>query len=313
MKKVIKTIFNIALKVMTWLLVAFTVFMMVFTVITVTTVDKNERDIFGYKFYIVLTDSMSPSENNKDLDVHFSAGDIIIIQETNDRSHFRPGDVVSFISTNEDDEFGAPYGSTMTHMIREVQKDDDGKLLGYVTFGTNTGKNDESLVEPEYILGVYRGKLPGVGHFFSFVKTTEGYIICILVPFLLLILYNGINVIRLFRKYRKEQLALMQAEKDKIESERAENQRMMEELLALKAQLEKKENDANATTEPVTEETKEEAETPSEPASEEVPNEGEIKEEPASEESTEEVAVTEETEETESEDAPAEESTDENQ
>lgn len=313
MKKVIKTIMNITLKVITWLLVAFTVFMMVFTVLTVTTVDKNERDIFGYKFYIVMTNSMSPSENNKDLDVHFSAGDIIIIQETEDRSHFRPGDVVSFISTNENDEFGAPYGSTMTHMIREPQYDEDGKLLGYVTFGTNTGKNDDALVEPEYILGVYRGKLPGVGTFFSFVKRTEGYIICILVPFLLLILYNGINVIRLFRKYRKEQLALMQAEKDKIESERAENQRMMEELLALKAQLEKKENDSSAAQEPVTEEKSDEAVTPSEPASEEVPNEGEKTEEPASEEPTEEVAATEETTETESADAPAAESTDENQ
>jgi hypothetical protein len=32
----------------------------------------------------------------------------------------------------------------------------------------------------------------------------------------------------------------MQAEKDKLEAERAENQRMMQELLALKAQLDKK-------------------------------------------------------------------------
>ena len=55
---------NISLKVITWALIAFTVFMMVFTIITVTTVDKNERSIFGYRFYIVQTDSMSLSENN---------------------------------------------------------------------------------------------------------------------------------------------------------------------------------------------------------------------------------------------------------
>ena len=58
-------------------------------------------------------------------------------------------------------------------------------------------------------------------------------------PFLLLILYNGINVVRLFRKYKREQLAVMQAERDKIEQERAETQRMMAELLELKAQLAK--------------------------------------------------------------------------
>ena len=109
-----------------------------------------------------------------------------------------------------------------------------------MTFGTNTGTNDEALVEPEYVLGSYSGKLPGVGNFFAFVKSTPGYIVCILVPFLLLILYNGVNVIRLFRKYKREQMETMQAEKDKLEAERAENQRMMQELLALKAQLEQK-------------------------------------------------------------------------
>ena len=57
-----KKILNIALKVVTWLLVAFTVFMMIFTVVTVTTVDRNDRSIFGVKFYIVQTDSMSLSE-----------------------------------------------------------------------------------------------------------------------------------------------------------------------------------------------------------------------------------------------------------
>ena len=46
-------------------------------------------------------------------------------------------------------------GQTITHMIREVKKDQAGKVLGYVTYGTNTGVNDEALAEPEYILGVY--------------------------------------------------------------------------------------------------------------------------------------------------------------
>ena len=238
-----KKILNIALKVVTWLLVAFTVFMMIFTVVTVTTVDKNDRSIFGVKFYIVRTDSMSLSENNKDMDVHFNAGDIVIIKNLDDPKGLQAGDVIAFLSTNS-----ASYGETVTHMIREVKKTDDGKALGYVTYGTNTGTDDEALVEPEYVLGAYSGKLPGVGNFFAFVKSTPGYIVCILVPFLLLILYNGVNVIRLFRKYKREQMEAMQAEKDKLEAERAENQRMMQELLALKARLEGEQ--ANVTVSP---------------------------------------------------------------
>ena len=233
-----KVILNIALKVLTWLLVAFTVFMMIFTVVTVTTVDKNDRSIFGMKFYIVQTDSMSKSENNKDMDVHFNAGDIVIIKNLDDpTAKLEAGDIIAFMSTNS-----VSYGETVTHMIREVKTTEDGRVLGYVTFGTNTGTDDEALVEPEFVLGVYTGKLPSVGRFFAFVKSTPGYIVCILVPFLLLITYNGVNVIRLFRQYKREQMEEMQAEKDKLEAERAENQRMMAELMALKAQLDQQQS-----------------------------------------------------------------------
>ena len=278
-----KKILNIALKIVTWLLVAFTVFMMIFTVVTVTTVDRNDRSIFGVKFYIVQTDSMSLSENNKDMDVHFNAGDIVIIKNVEDPRALQAGDVIAFMSTNS-----VSYGETVTHMIREVKKTDDGKVLGYVTYGTNTGTDDEALVEPEYVLGAYSGKLPGVGNFFAFVKSTPGYIVCILVPFLLLILYNGVNVIRLFRKYKREQMEAMQAEKDKLEAERAENQRMMQELLALKAQLDQK-NGGEGTP-------------PADPASEEMS---------AEEVTTDETVI--ETTETKSEDVPPAETTDETQ
>ena len=228
----VKKILNIALKVTTWLLVAFAVFMMIFTVTTAVTVDKNDRNFFGLRFYIVRTDSMSLSENNAQMDVHFDAGDIIVIKEVDDKSSLKAGDIIAFLSMNEES-----YGETVTHMIREVETNADGKVVGYVTFGTNTGTDDEALVEPAYVLGKYTAKMSLIGRFFAFVKSTPGYITCILIPFLLLILYNGVNVITLFRRYKKEQMAEMQAERDKIEAERAEAQRMMQELMALKAQL----------------------------------------------------------------------------
>ncbi len=232
MNSTAKKILSISFKVVAWLLVAFTVFMMIFTVVTVSTVDKNERSIFGMKFYIVRTDSMSKSDKNADMDVHFNAGDIVIIKNVKDPTALAEGDVIAFISTNEDS-----YGETITHMIREVKRTEEGKLLGYVTFGTNTGTDDEALVEPTYVLGKYTGKLPMVGNFFAFVKSTPGYVVCILVPFLLLILYNGVNVIRLFRKYKTEQNEIIEAEKAEIAAERKQNEEMLRELQALKEQL----------------------------------------------------------------------------
>lgn len=225
-----KTI-KIALKVTTWLLIAFTVFMMVFTVISITTVDRNHREIFGYKFYIVKGDSMSKSELNADLKVHFNAGDIIVAKTVKDPYSFQPGDIITFISLNSDS-----YGETITHMIRSI-KTDGGKVSGYVTYGTNKGVDDEAVVDPKSILGVYHDKMPVIGKFFAFLKSIPGYVVCILVPFLLLILYNAANLARLFRKYRQEQMDELKAEREKLEKERAESLRMMEELLKLKEQL----------------------------------------------------------------------------
>ena len=242
-----KKLVNIGTKVTTWLLIAFTVFMMIFTVFTVTTVDRNERSIFGVKFYIVTSNSMSKSENNKDMNIHFNAGDIVLIKNLsdNEKAELKAGDVIAFLSTNS-----VSYGETVTHMIREVKYNDEGKIVGFVTYGTNTGTNDEKAVKPEYILGKYTGKLPGVGNFFAFVKSTPGYIVCILVPFLLLILYNGVNVIRLFRQYKKEQTAVMEAERAEIAEERKKNEDMLRELQALKEQLERQKGDTPTETPP---------------------------------------------------------------
>ncbi len=48
---------------------------------------------------------------------------------------------------------------------------------------------------------------------------------------------EGFRSINLFKKYKAEQKAEIQAEKDKIEAERLETQRMMKELLEMKKQI----------------------------------------------------------------------------
>ena len=223
---------GIAAKILTWILIAVTVFMMIFTIFSVLTFDKNDPNPLGIRFYIVLTDSMSPSELNKEDKVHFNAGDIVLIRNVDDATALREGDVIAFVSQNSDS-----LGKTITHMIRERRLDGEGRFLGYVTYGTNTGTDDEALVDPAYVIGQYAGKLPGVGNFFAFLKTTPGYIVCILVPFLILILSQGINTVRLFRRYKGEQVAAMEAEREQIAKEREESAAMLKELQALRDQL----------------------------------------------------------------------------
>lgn len=209
-----KKVLTAGMKIGTGVLVAAAVGMMIFTLFTVTAVNGNGHSLLGYRFYIVQTDSMSRSEQNADSQIYFDAGDLVAVKKVKDTAALQPGDVISFLSTNE-----VSYGETVTHKIRRIEKREDGRVLGYVTYGTHTNIDDAALVTPENVLGVYAFRLPKVGLFFGFLKSVPGYILCILVPFLLLIAYHGAKVIRLLRQHRQEQLAALQGEKAQLEAE----------------------------------------------------------------------------------------------
>lgn len=224
----IRKTLNILSTVLLWALVAATVGIMIFTLISVNTFDQANRSIFGYKFFIVRSDSMSATD--------FDAGDIIFVKNV-DPTNLQIGDIIAFTSQNANN-----YGETVTHKIRAFTTDAYGEPA-FITYGTTTNTDDEVPVTYPYILGKYTGRLPNVGSFFLFLKTTPGYILCIFVPFLLLILYQGFQCIKLFRKYKREQMEELEAERAKIEEERRQSLEMMKELQALKEQLAAKNGD----------------------------------------------------------------------
>lgn len=206
-----------------WLMVLLAVTMMIFTVISCTTFNRNDRSLFGFKMYIVNSDSMAATD--------FEAGDLILAKEV-DPSTLKEGDIITFMSQDTDS-----FGETITHKIRKVTTDAEGNP-GFITYGTTTNTDDEAIVTYPYVLGKYESHVPSLGTFFNFLKTTPGYFVCIFTPFMLIILYEGLRFFNLFRRYKMEQMEELQAEKEKIEVEKAENAKMLEELKALKAQLE---------------------------------------------------------------------------
>lgn len=228
-----KKALHIAKNVLTWLIVVLAVCMMIFTIVSSMTFNRVDRDLFGYKAFIVLSDSMSATD--------FDAGDLVLVKEV-DPETLKAGDIIAYQSTNTEN-----YGEVVTHKIRELTTDAQGNP-GFVTYGTTTDQNDENVVTYDFVLGKYQKNLPGVGAFFQFLKTTPGYIVCIFLPFLALILIQGINSIRLFRRYKKEQLEEIEAQREQqkleLEEERellarqqAESQKMMAELMKLKNEL----------------------------------------------------------------------------
>ena len=217
-----KKAWKIISTVLVWLVVIVAVFMMIFTIISVNTFNRNDRNLFGFRFYVVLSDSMSKTD--------FDAGDLVLIKEV-DPTTLQEGDIIAYQSQNSEN-----YGQTVTHKIRAKTTDANGNP-GFVTYGTTTGVDDETVVTYPFILGKYQFALPKVGTFFQFLKTPQGYIVCILIPFLLLIIYQGLNCVKIFKMYKAEQMAELQAEKDALEAQRKQSEDMMAQLLAMQQQM----------------------------------------------------------------------------
>ncbi len=207
--------------VVTAVILAFTLCVMIFTIASVSTVDREDRTLFGYKVSIVLSDSMHGT---------FDAGDMIFSKQIDDTSSLQPGDIITFSSIDPSN-----YGSVVTHQIREVVTY-EGRPA-YQTYGTATGADDVYPVPADHVIGVYSFRLPNMGYFFNFLKTPAGYVTVILIPFLLLIIWQGIRFVRLFRQYKREQQAEIDAQMAEATAEKEKAREMMRELEELRSQL----------------------------------------------------------------------------
>ena len=151
-----KKVGNIIKNIIVWAVALVAVGMMIFTIVSVSTFNRNDRQLFGYRAYIVLSDSMSKTD--------FDAGDLVLVKEMKDYSALKEGDIISYISQNTEN-----YGEVVTHKIRRVTIDASGQP-GFITYGTTTDTDDETVVTYPYILGKYTNHIPNVGTFFQFLQ-----------------------------------------------------------------------------------------------------------------------------------------------
>lgn len=156
---------------------------------------------------IVLTDSMYP-------EIH--SGDLIICH-TEDAENIKVGDVISFFD---------PAGngtSIVTHRVTEVTTE-DGELA-FRTKGDANNVEDSMLVPADKLVAVYQNRIPSMGNVAMFMQTTQGLIICVVCPILLLVGYDMIRR-RKYEKSSKEdtdallrELAELRAQKEAAEKQ----------------------------------------------------------------------------------------------
>lgn len=218
----IRKVLNFIKNLIVGLIALAAVCMMIFTIVSVTMFDRTERSLLGYKAFIVLSDSMKATD--------FDAGDVVLVKPV-DPATLQEGDIIAFTSQNTSN-----FGQTVTHKIRRVTTDENGDPA-FVTYGTTTDIDDESLVSYSHVLGKYQRSLPKVGYFFQFLRTGPGYILFILIPFSLLIAYQALQSVHLFRKGKKEEMEKIRAERAQVEAEREETRRMLLELKRMQEQM----------------------------------------------------------------------------
>ena len=146
-----------------------------FAFTTLATRDTNQvASLAGYTPLTVASDSMSPT---------FRAGDLIIIRKCDPKE----GDIVTF-HTIINNEF-----ALNTHRITEIQ--DLGGARSYVTKGDNNELADIHMIADGDIVGKYVCHLAGFGKVMSFLSSSLGFLLVIVLPLLIFFIYQVYHLI----------------------------------------------------------------------------------------------------------------------
>ena len=151
---------------------------------------------------IILTDSMYPEFESVDL----------IICNTAEPEEIKVGDVICFYD---------PAGNgtaTVTHRVQEVVTDDEGNLA-WITKGDANNTEDLPTVPAKNLIGVYKTSLKGLGNVAMFMQTTQGLIICVICPIILLVAYDVIRR-RAYEKSKKKDTDALLAELEALRAEK---------------------------------------------------------------------------------------------
>lgn len=143
---------------------------------------------FGYSAMNIYSASMRPT---------YKEGDLVVIKKT-EVTKLKKGDVISFFS-----EDPTIYGALNTHRINDIKKE-NGKYV-FVTKGDNNDVEDEYTVSYENIVGKAVFSISNAGKVVSFFQKKAGaYFLVIILPLLIIMLFEAKEVYMKFREARED-------------------------------------------------------------------------------------------------------------
>ncbi len=128
--------------------------------------DRNpQKSLFGFRYYTILTPSMSPT---------YDVGDMVFVKLMNADS-INVGDVITFNPSSESDAY-------LTHRVAEKINDYEG--TGVTCFRTKGDANDSEdsfLIDESRVIGAVSFSVPKLGYVFRFVQLRWYFVAALIV------------------------------------------------------------------------------------------------------------------------------------
>lgn len=177
----LKWLFNYMTNIIMYAIIV--IFVLVGIVLVAYFVDSKRsmanREIPLYGAYVILTGSMEPI---------IKPGDAVVIRRVPE-DEIAVGDVVTYRSTDS-----SYYGILITHRVVNIQEENGNKV--YVMKGDHNPTVDRSSVLSSQVYGKVVMRIPKIGYLKTFLASSYGWIIAVVVPSLGIIIYDVMKLVK---------------------------------------------------------------------------------------------------------------------
>ena len=213
-KKVLNTIINVVLVIAIVLAVIATY------VSFVSTSGSGVPSIFGLRLFSIQTDSMYDT---------LLPGDLVIDTAVKDPTTLQKEDIITYWTVIDGERV------LNTHRIVEIY-DGNGYLI-FATKGDNNTMVDTLTVHEAEIVGKYAFRIPGVGKAFDYLQTSTGFLLVVVIPVIIFLLYQLIQFFRVLFEYQNVKSRI------RFEEERGRTEDLIEEQKRREAELKQAERE----------------------------------------------------------------------
>lgn len=194
-----KKILSIALNTLIWV---FVIFSLLITILVFSA--QGSKDgvpaIFGKSLITISTDSMEPT---------YKVGDLVFMEKLSDEEieNLQIGDIITFHAPIDIDGDGI-VGDINTHRIKAIEGNRFVTKGDHNLIADNEG-DDSYTVHMSDVIGLCTedGKIGGLGSVISFLRSSLGFFLCIVLPLILFFLYELYNFISILITERQKKAA----------------------------------------------------------------------------------------------------------